>query len=81
MESNGEGTSRAGKVARTSSAATVGAAIVDAENSLEAGVCFFFLHQELYAPVYHGFRKAVLKVILWSFCYILDQCFKLKLAE
>ncbi|PON70753.1 5'-3' exoribonuclease [Parasponia andersonii] len=36
LESNGKGTSRAGKVARSSSAATVGAAIVEAENSLEA---------------------------------------------
>ncbi|KAF4391048.1 hypothetical protein F8388_024880 [Cannabis sativa] len=35
MESSGKGNSHAGKVARTSSAASIGAAIVEAENNLE----------------------------------------------
>ena len=39
-ESNGKGSSRPPKVSRSSSASTVGAAIVEAENSLETDVCF-----------------------------------------
>lgn len=50
--SNGNGASqRAHKVARLSSGATVGAAIVEAEDSLEIDVCFIASGEALYVII------------------------------
>lgn len=48
LESHGSGTSvRHNKVARLSSGASIGAAIVEAENSLEIDVCYLALGESI----------------------------------